>query len=99
MRRTDHLPAPTEREILHRTDQDEVRREIKAALLDAVRRVNALYAKVSESDWPDVNAEPWTVLESEIDAATEARDAARAIGAITAWENFATEQLRSAVWT
>jgi hypothetical protein len=66
---------------------------VNAELAAAVRRVNALYVRVPEDRWPDVNAERWARLEARIDSALRLGQRTAALRAIEDWERHATREL------
>lgn len=59
---------------------------INAELAAAVRRVNAAYARLPESDRPDIGG--WNALDTELDAACASDDRERAVSAIREWANY-----------
>lgn len=66
---------------------------LNADLALAVRRMNAIYARIPTDQAPDINGESWCRLEAEIDRASSVGDYEAAIVAIGRWEEHARRVL------
>ena len=66
------------------------------SLAAAIRRVNAAYNRLPESDRPEVDNEVWRRMEHAIDDACSVGDLEAALEAISDWETFALRELEEA---